>query len=76
MLYIMYNMVQRLPAGIRRDLSGELREGGLHMQHIRRSGHGSSQESSVGGEPLASFNTMSLPTDVQVRSRIDAMSRW
>src|SRR5660397_156935 len=60
MLYIMYNMVQRLPAGIRRHLSRGLAEGELHMQHIRRSGHGSSQESSVGGESLASFNTMSL----------------
>src|SRR5680860_1683703 len=47
MLYIMYNMVQRLPAGIRRHLSGDFVGAELHMQHIRRSGHGSSTESSV-----------------------------
>src|SRR5680860_1043327 len=60
MLYIMYNMAQRLPAGIRRDLSGDLGKAGLHMQHIRRAGHGANPKSSVRGEPLASFNTMSL----------------
>ena len=38
MLYIMYNIAQRPPAGIQRHLSGDLEEAGLHMQHIRRSG--------------------------------------